>query len=170
MTGNAIELVPNALEIAKRMLTADKRLMTVAWIVRGGRVIEFYPLDFPTQEAKRLTMHRLADRVAAANADGVVFIGESWVAEIDPGEDITDPRIQRASERPNRREVIQVNGFTRDGQKAERTLFFEHDANGEVVFGELLVDIGGVPNFLEPIRRRWAMMDTVSDNPGEAQP
>jgi hypothetical protein len=137
------------------MLSVDKALMPVAWIIRDRAVVQFFPLHFPSQEAKRLTMHRLADRVGAMNADGIAFVGESWVAEANPGEDLRDPRTPRASERPNRREVIQVAGLTREGQTADRTLFFEHGPDDEIVFGELCVDIGGWTNFLEPIRQKW---------------
>ncbi len=62
-TGTAVEIVPNALEIAKRMLSADKDLMTVAWIVRNQKVVDIYPVMFPNRASKRLMMHRLTDRI-----------------------------------------------------------------------------------------------------------
>jgi hypothetical protein len=157
MTGTAIELVPSAVDIAKRILSADKRLMTVAWIIRDRTVVEIYPLHFPNREAKRLTMHRLADRVGMLNADGIVFIGESWIYEAEPVEDLGDAWI-RPMEHANRREVIQVTGITRDGQVADHDIYFEHGQDGEIIYGEEWVDSGGEINFLEPIRQKWIAM------------
>ena len=165
MTGTVIELVPNALEIAKRMLSADAALMTVAWIIRGRAVVQFHPIDFPNREAKRLMMHRLADRVAVLNADGVIFIGESWIYEAEPAEGLDDAWVVQPAERANRREVIQVVGITRDGQTADRTLFFERGRDGKIIYGKLWVDIGGEINFLEPIRQKWAAMDNSAGGP-----
>jgi hypothetical protein len=156
MVGTAAELVPGALDIAKRMLARDRALMSVAWIIRDRAVIQFYPLDFPDQESKRLTMNRLAEHIAMLDADGVVFIGESWIVAAN----LEDLRTPRLAEHPDRREVIQIVGLTRDGETADRTLFFEHGPNEEIVFGELWVDLGGETNFFEPIRRRWSEAPT----------
>jgi hypothetical protein len=154
MSGTAVELVPSALEIAKRMLSADKELVPVAWIIRDKTVVGFSPLHFPNHDAKRLTMHRLADRLEVMDADGVIVVGEWWSAEID-AEEYLRTNAPHAEELPNRREAIQVIALMRDGQTADRGLFFEHGPNDEIVFGELDADTGGMLNFLEPIRRKW---------------
>ena len=54
------------------------------------------------------------------------------------------------------REAIQVVGINRDGQTADRTLIFERDQKGEIVYGELWSGIGDNINSLEPIRKMWA--------------
>lgn len=162
MVGTLAELVSSAFEIAKRMLILDKALMTVAWLIRDNAVIEFYPLDFPDQAGKRLTMHRLAERVGQVGADGVVFIGESWLAFAGPDEDLRSAVMLPASLRPDRQEAIQVVGVNRSGETSDRTLSFKHGSDQEIVFGELMTDLGGQANFLEPVRRKWAEKGAAS--------
>lgn len=154
LNGTAIEMVPSVLEISKRMLSADKVLMTVAWIIRDGAVIQFYPIIFPNREAKRFMMHRLAERVRMLDADGVVFVGETWLLTAEPV-----PRLEDAyyvERTKGRREAINVVGITRDGECTDRSLFFDRNQQGEIVYGELWSDAGGDINFLEPIRKMWS--------------
>jgi len=68
-------------------------------------------------------------------------------------------------EHANRREVISVTGITRDGQIADRAIFFEHGQDGEIIYGELWVDMGGDINFLEPIRQKWIAMGKSAGGP-----
>jgi hypothetical protein len=98
----------------------------------------------------------------AADAAGVVFIGELWVAEAGPDEDLRIPGIARASERPDRQEVIQVVDITRDGQMADRMIFFNRSPDGEIIFEDMFTDTGRQVNFFEPIRRKWAAVDGMT--------
>ena len=79
------------------------------------------------------------------------------IYQAEPVEDLGDAWI-RVAEYANRREVIQVTGIHRDGQVADRAIFFEHGQDGEIIYGEEWVDIGGEINFLEPIRQKWIAM------------
>ncbi len=88
------------------------------------------------------------------NGDGVVFIGETWLLDAQPVEHLEDAYY--VEKNSGRREAIQVVGINRDGQTADRTLIFERDQRGEIVYGELWSGIGDNINFLEPIRKMWA--------------
>jgi hypothetical protein len=163
--GNAIELVPYAASVAQRLFAADKELLTVAWLIRDRKMIDLFPMIFANQTAKRLTMHRLADRVERVGADGVVLLSESWMAQIGPDEDLSDPRTPPAGERPDRMEALQVIGIAKDGEKAEQVVLFRREPDGEIIFDEPIA-MEAQNNLIEPLRRKWAQMEESDRNSG----
>ena len=155
ISSDAIERVPQTVEMAKAMLAADKQLMTVAWLLKGERGIDVYPLSFYKQTSKRVAMEKLANHIQRIDADGAVLIGEAWMATPEPGEDLRDPNIPRPADRPNRREVITIEGITRDGRSTNTIVFFSRNSTGEIVFEETFTDIRVQSNMVVPILRKW---------------
>lgn len=163
-SGNAIDIVPYAMEVAKRLLAADEELMTVAWLIRDDKMVSFFPMIFTNQAAKRIAMHRLADQVQRAQAEGVVLLAESWLAELDPDENLSDSTILPAGERSGRMEALHVSGITSDGRIAELIVPFSRASDGTIIYNDP-IDIPGQNNLLEPLRRKWAAMENPSPAP-----
>jgi hypothetical protein len=80
LTGDAIALVPQIIEINKKMLSLDGGLMTVAILMRGDQIIDTFSLEFDDQASKRLAFHKVGEWVRRYGADGVVVVSESWAA------------------------------------------------------------------------------------------
>lgn len=157
---DAIELVPKIIELNKRMLVADGRLLTAAWLFVGKRVVDLYFSTFYDQGSKRLALRKLADRVELLRADSVLFITEAWMAKLEEGEAI-GPATLPAGSRPDRMEAIEVTAIARDGRGTCSICTFHHEADGSIVIDDTIHDIQGVANYLEPIRQRWARMENA---------
>jgi hypothetical protein len=106
VSGNAIERVPQVTEMAKRMLSVDKELATVAWLLRGDQTVEIFGMPMPDQKAKLIQMNRLADLVEQSNANGVIFISESWVHSHAPTASTGNRNPETAAAFQNRGECI----------------------------------------------------------------
>ena len=135
LTGDAIAMVPQVLEINKKMLSMDGRLMTVAILMRGDKMIDTCSLEFYDQGSKRIAFHKVADWVRRYGADGVVLTSESWVAVLKEGENLLDPNTVPARDRPDKqkRYRLELGAIAR---AAEAICIFTRDANGQVVFGD----------------------------------
>ena len=155
-TGDAIAMVPQVIEVNKKMLSLDDALMTVAILMRGNRMIHTYGLDFYDQASKRIAFHKLADWVQRHGADGVVVISESWVSFLGKDEDLMDPNIVPARDRPDKMEAINVIGMTSDGRTAKAMCIFTRGADDQIKFGDTVHSGSVFFNSLEPVRRLWA--------------
>jgi hypothetical protein len=155
MIGDAIDRTRPMLEMNKKMLAADKGLLTVALFFKGDRLLDSMAFDFADQSSKRVGLRRVADRVELLDANGLMFISETWLAEMGPDEDPRDPRTLPAGLRPNRMEAIQILSITSDGRRADALCMFGRALNGDMIFGETFYDVGGDANILDPVRRKW---------------
>jgi hypothetical protein len=169
LTGDAIAVVPQIIEVNKKMLSLDGGLMTVAILMRGERLIGTFSLEFYDQASKRIAFHKVGDWVKRYNADGVVVVAESWVAFPDEAE-FSDPNIVPARDRPDKQEAITVTGITKDGRTLEAMCIFTRDAGGQIKFGDTELTDSTYVNALEPVRRVWGQRavddQRVPDGPG----
>lgn len=155
VSGNAIERVPQVTEMAKRMLSVDKELATVAWLLRGAETAEIFALPMPDQRAKLIQMNRLADLVEQVNADGVVFIAESWIDFTMATAGAGDRSAKAIRPSQNRGECIWISAIMRDGQSAESITVFTRGKGGEIIFEPTAFGKDVQANALLPIVRRW---------------
>jgi hypothetical protein len=155
VSGDAIARVPLAFEMGKRILEIDGHLVTSAWLLHGGKVCDLQALVFVDQKTKRLAMNYLATRVRQLDADGVVLMGEAWLAIPESGEDLSAPDTIPARDRPNRLEALQVLGITSDGRSTGRTAIFCHTDQGIVVGEADPLEEAGALNLVRPILRVW---------------
>lgn len=146
VSGNSVERVPQVTEMAKKMLSVDKELATVAWLTRGNQTVDIFAMPMPDQRSKLIQMNRLADLVEQSNADGVIFITESWTYF---------PSKEASSTSPTRGECIWVSAVMRDGRAAETMTAFTRGKNDEIIFEASIPIQGGQLNALQPIVRRW---------------
>jgi hypothetical protein len=160
VSGDAIARVPQVTEMVKRMLSVDKELATVAWLLRGPQTVDIFAMPMPNQSSKSVQMNRLADLVEQVSADGVVFICESWMDTADADLVVGDRDMKAASPPEERGECIWIIAVTKDGRSAESITVFTHGEDGEIVFGPTMVNLGGLPNMLIPVVRRWQQMES----------
>jgi len=155
VSGNAIERVPQVTDMAKRMLSVDKELATVGWLLRGQQTVEIFAMPMPDRRSKLIQMNRLADLVEQSNADGVIFITESWLYPPAASASSGNPSADAAAALQNRGECIWISAVTRDGQSAETMTVFTRGKDGEINFEPSIPIEGGQANALQPIVRRW---------------
>lgn len=105
-SGNAVERVPQVTEMAKRMLSVDKELATVAWLLRGEKPVRVFAVPMPDQRSKLIQMNRIADLIEQTNADGLVFVSESWFSPV-PAEPTGRRKAKPPAAPQNRGECIQ---------------------------------------------------------------
>jgi hypothetical protein len=159
VSGDAIARVPQVAEMTKRMLRVDKELATVAWLFRGPQAITIFAIPVPNQRAKAVQMNRLADLVEQLNADGVVFICESWLDVADANLVVGDRDMKVAHPSAERGECIWIVGITKDGRSVESITVFMHKEDGDTVFGPTTVNPCDPPNMLIPVIRRWQQVE-----------
>ncbi|WP_162959007.1 hypothetical protein [Micromonospora tulbaghiae] len=158
ISGDAIKRVPQAVAMAKRILSVDKELLTSAWLLRGEQVIDGLSMVFSDQDSKLVQMHQLADRVDRARADGLVFLTETWLGAPLEGDASAGSNAVPPSKQPNRREALWVTGATQDGRLRESLTVFFRGIDGRIFFGPTQYLRGGSVNALRPVFERWRRM------------
>jgi hypothetical protein len=156
--GDAIGRVQGATAMAKRMLATDKVLASIAWLLRGERIVGTMGVVFRDRESLSVQMHRLADLVERVDADGMVFFAESWHVVLDSRTDMGGPVALLPSERANRSEAIWVIGITRDGRTAESETLFFRGTDGKIFFGPTGMVYGRSVKLMEPIVKKWQQL------------
>jgi hypothetical protein len=157
-SGDAIRMLPQVTEMTKRMLSVDKELATVAWLLRGQHTADVLAVPIPDQRSKSVQMNRVADHVEQLNADGVIFVAESWLDLADSELVVGDRDIKLARPPKERGEGIWIAAITKDGRSAEAMTPFSRGGDGEIVFGPSTFSEGVLPNMLLPVLRRWDQM------------
>lgn len=155
LTGDAIAMVPQVIEFNKKMLMMDGGLATVAILMRGEKMIDTVSLEFYDQASKRIAFHKVGDWARRYDADGVVIVSESWMAFLGKDEDVSDPNIIPARDRPDKQEAITVTGITKDGRTLKASCIFTRDTDGQISFGDTILTDSIHANTLEPVRRVW---------------
>lgn len=154
-SGDAIARLPQVVEMTKTMLSVDKELVPVAWLIRGEHTVDVLGVPIPDQRSKSVQMNRVADQVEHLSADGLIFIVESWLDLADQDLEIGDRDMKVSHPHEERGEGIWITAITKDGRSAEAMTQFFRSEDGEITFGPSAFSNGRVPNMLLPIIRRW---------------
>jgi len=154
-SGDAIGRLQQVVEMTKTMLLVDKELVPVAWLIRGQHTVDVLAVPILDQRSKSVQMNRVADQVEHLNADGLIFIVESWLDLADSDLEIGDRDMKVSHPREERGEGIWITAITKDGRSAEAMTPFFRAEDGEITFGPSAFSKGGVPNMLLPVIRRW---------------
>lgn len=153
-----IENVTGFMAIARTMAEKDGHHGTFAFLYDGERVVATQEMEFDNQDTKMLSFEGLADLVESTRADGVVIIGEIWLAMPTEKKELKSIFFP-ARDRLDRMEGLTVYSSTRDGRQAELLSMIERGPSGEARCGEPVeIDFPTGVNTLAPIRRRWADM------------
>ncbi|MGW0912849.1 hypothetical protein ACWD1Z_14045 [Streptomyces sp. NPDC002784] len=155
----AIENVPGFMAMARTVMERDGFHGTFALLYRGQQQVAVQALEFHDQQQKILTFERLADLVESTRADGIVIIGESWIANQTAKEKELNTVFFPARDRLDRMECLTVYAVTRDGRHAELVSMVERGENGETRCAEPMdVSFEAGMNTMVPIKLRWADM------------
>lgn len=155
----AIENVPGFMKMARTVMERDGYHGTFALLYSGQRQVAVQALEFRDQQEKMLTFERLADLVESTRADGIVIIGESWIANRTEKEKELNTIFFPARDRLDRMECLTVYAVTRDGRHAELVSMVERGENGEARCADPMdVSFEAGMNTMVPIKLRWAEM------------
>jgi len=135
-------------EQAKAMLLVDGHLVTVAILLGEDKISHIMPLHFEDNDQKYAIMELVAREVERRRATGIILIGETWVAPLDPQQP-----FRRAVECPEKTEAIRITAagkseeefsfcipFSKDGEK----IMFEEEKYSEIP-----------SNILSPVQKLW---------------
>jgi len=137
-------------EVAKQMLRRDGYLIPTVFLLRGDKVAQLSELRFDDQQEKFLIWQYIADDVRRRGADGLVFIGESWL-----GRDVDAMRGVRPSEAADREEAIHVFAAKATGEVRSLMTPFSRGLFGKIKLDETR-EVGEVAfNFFAPVRAVW---------------
>jgi hypothetical protein len=137
-------------EVAKQMLRRDGYLIPTALLLRGEKLVQLSELRFDDQQEKFLVWQHIADDVRRHGADGLVFIGESWLSR---GEGLA--RGVRPSEARDREEAIHVFAAKSTGEMRSLMTPFSRGRLRKIKLGKTHEVREVAYNFFAPVRAVW---------------
>lgn len=155
-----ISNVPGFMETARRVMNKDGYHDTLCFLYRGNEVAAMRKLQFNNQQEKMLSFEHVAELVESTRSDGVLVIGEMWVAVQTEKEKELGTVFFPARDRLDRMEALSVYAVTRDGRQAEQLCMVERGPNGEAQCEEPgPVEFNVLTNTALPIKRKWENME-----------
>lgn len=150
-SGDPEVVLRNAFSAARRMFEKDGHHITIASLLRGGRVARVMPLAPRDQREKYLMMRLIAREATRVGADGVILISEAWWA---PQE--ADKPYMRAVQSANREECLMATLVRREGRQVELMAMIERDGDS-VGLGDTTETSGGQLFMFAPLYRAWGL-------------
>lgn len=144
------EAVLNSLFRAARTMTEkDGHHVTMIVLLRGNKPVRLAQVEFPDQGAKYVVMREMANEVAKLAADGVILIGEGWLAKAD-----ADKPYMRAADAPDRIEMLHAVLVRRDGDPVELIADFQRQGD-RVKLADTQIIRSGRHYIFAPIYEIW---------------
>lgn len=142
-------------KLGRKFFLADGHLVTVAWLLRDGRILRQISMEPEDQREKYLNIESLAEQVERLGAEEIVFTTELWeVPAVGSG----DRRVVlRPSERDDRSEALGTYALRRNGEFRFWRSPIERDGD-TASLGEMTVTEDAVANaalFLAPVLAVW---------------
>ncbi|XJC73373.1 hypothetical protein ACHFCA_21720 [Delftia tsuruhatensis] len=94
--------------LGRKMISIDGYHHTIAFLMKGARIIKMTQLDLMEHGEKYLVMRKLAIETINTGADGVILIGETWSAVYD-----ANNPYRRAVDAPDRKEFLSATLVTK---------------------------------------------------------
>ena len=112
------QLFETALDYAKHMLLGDRSgaVIPTFWIQLDPGPSEMIAAPWDSEEEKLATLHMIRSQLRNPRARSYAFASEAWVAT----ESLSKPSGLQPSEHPDRREVVLIEAFERDGEGGTR--------------------------------------------------
>jgi hypothetical protein len=148
--GGDQETVLNSLfATARKMVEKAGYHITMAVLLRGVKPVRLMRIDFEDQGAKYVVMRDMANEVSKLAADGVILIGEAWMAPADASKP-----YMRAADAPDKIEMLHAILVRNEGEPVE--LFAEfHRHDDKVTLGETDTVRGGQNYIFAPVYEAW---------------
>jgi hypothetical protein len=136
-------------ETARGLTETDGHHVTMLVLLRGTQVVRLAQVEFPDHGSKYIIMRDLAHEVARTLADGVILIGESWIAAVDPARP-----YMRAADAADRREILAASLVRAEGEPIELSAMFDRQGDS-VKLGETVELRDGKHFIFAPIYEVW---------------
>ncbi|AVT82994.1 hypothetical protein [Rhodopseudomonas palustris] len=117
--GGQVDVLKALFNAARVMTEKDGRHVTMIVLLRGSQPVQLAEVEFPDQGAKYVIMRGVANDVIKLGVDGVILIGEAWLAVADPN----NPYM-RAADAPHKVEILRATLVRRDGDPVELSAQF----------------------------------------------
>src|SRR6266702_3036787 len=116
---------------------------------RGATVVRLAQVEFPDHGSKYIVMRDVAHEVARKGADGVILIGEGWLAAADP----TKPYM-RAVDAPDKKEMLAATLVRTTGEPIQLSAMFDRQGDS-VKLGETVEIRDGEHFIFAPVYEVW---------------
>lgn len=143
------ELLDSLFATGRKMITAAGYHDTIAFLLHGKRVTKILQLALQEHGEKYLVFRNLAYEVTRCGADGVILIGEIWMAPFDSSQP-----YRRAADAPEKAEYLSATLVTKTGEPLQRQAKISR--SGEVLsLGETETVENKAPIIFSPIYAAW---------------
>ena len=153
---------------ARQVILRDHEHRTVFVLLKGNVPFEIIGAEPQDRMDKYMLMRKVAQHVRDAEADGVLHIGESWVAK---PEDV--PKGGYAADAANRKEALLLLGVNAQGQHVQMQSIIERKKVKRHKIKQLLpteVYTDGKPISMAPVLEVWGKLDILGLNSSEGWP
>lgn len=147
-----IEALDTHASIAQHFLSTHPDHGWFVFFYVGNRQVEAMILEAIDAAGKRTLSQDVAERALSLRADGVVMIGEMWMAPVGLDEDgvALPARLHK-----DRSEALILHAETASGQVRDILIHFERSPNGQTRVEEPEEWDGLKFTFFEPLRQAW---------------
>jgi hypothetical protein len=111
--------------------------------------VRLLQIEFPDHGSKYVVMRDVAHEVERQFADGVIIVGEMWMAAADPSRP-----FMRAAEASDRIEVLGETLIRKEGVPVQLSAKLSREAN-RVILGETQISKDGEHFMFAPIYEVW---------------
>ncbi len=148
-TGDQEAVLNSLFRSARRMTEKDGHHVTMVVLLRNNKPVRLAQIEFPDHGAKYVAMRDIANEVTKLAADGLILIGEGWLAKADASRP-----YMRAVDAPDRVEMLHAVLVRRDGDPVELIAEFRRQGD-QVRLGDTQTVRGGQHYIFAPIYYAW---------------
>lgn len=146
---NVEEVARHIFSMARRMFEIDKEHITIAFLLRGVEIVQMIQFTPEEHGEKYVLFRRLAHDVLRRGADGVILVGEIWMAPPNPN----NPYM-RAAESPVKTEALAASIATKIGEPFQLLAIIKR-VEDDVRLGRTETLKGGAHFQFAPIYQAW---------------
>jgi hypothetical protein len=143
------ELLHGIFDSARALFEKDGYHVWLAFLLKGKTVVYFMQLSARNQADKYIVMRQVGQEVLRRGADGVVEVGEVWMAKSDP-----KSRYKFAVDSQDRMEALTATLVTRDGDPIQLSARITRDGD-RITLASTEVLSRGFPMMFAPVYEAW---------------
>lgn len=144
-------------ERARIVMARDGIHHSFVFLLKGLHVIQLIRADHPTRASRYVLMRDFAKLARIAKADGVMYIGETWIAR---GDDL--PKSGFAADATDRSEAIMLSAVNSTGEHFQLTSDVTRKRKGSLKvkgIGQIEVETDHFPFIFTPFLQLWDCLD-----------
>lgn len=144
-------------ERARVVMVRDGVHYSFVFLLKNAKVVQIIRADHPSRASRYVLMRDLAKLARIADANGVIYLGETWTAY---GADV--PSSGFAAEAKNRGEAIMLSAANAQGEHFQFTSEIKRKRSGSLKvksLGPIELDTSGFPFIFAPFLQQWGCLD-----------